>query len=136
MSLSDQPLQWDEDLIRRYNLSGPRYTSYPTAPQFQSGFEQKHWRSAVDAGNRRRRPLSLYIHIPFCNTICFYCGCNKIVTANHQRTEPYLAALKRELSLQAAHVDRTRSVNQLHWGGGTPTYLSDGQLTVDRKSVV
>jgi oxygen-independent coproporphyrinogen-3 oxidase len=130
MSLSDQPLQWDEDLIRRYNLSGPRYTSYPTAPQFQSGFEQKHWRSAVDAGNRRRRPLSLYIHIPFCNTICFYCGCNKIVTANHQRTEPYLAALKRELSLQAAHVDRTRSVNQLHWGGGTPTYLSDGQLTV------
>lgn len=128
MSLPYQTLQWDEDLIRRYNLSGPRYTSYPTAPQFQSGFDPEHWQRAVAAGNRNQRPLSLYVHIPFCSTICFYCGCNKIVTANHKRTEPYIAALKREISLQAAHVDRDRSVNQLHWGGGTPTYLDDAQM--------
>ncbi|MCR6654016.1 MAG: oxygen-independent coproporphyrinogen III oxidase [Cellvibrionaceae bacterium] len=128
MSLPYQTLQWDENLIRRYNLSGPRYTSYPTAPQFQSGFDPEHWQRAVAAGNRSQRPLSLYVHIPFCSTICFYCGCNKIVTANHKRTEPYLAALKREIGLQAAHVDRDRPVNQLHWGGGTPTYLDDAQM--------
>lgn len=128
MSLPYQTLQWDENLIRRYNLSGPRYTSYPTAPQFQSGFDPEHWQRAVAAGNRSQRPLSLYVHIPFCSTICSYCGCNKIVTANHKRTEPYLAALKREISLQAAHVDRDRPVNQLHWGGGTPTYLDDAQM--------
>ena len=129
MSVSDQPLQWDEALIQRYNLSGPRYTSYPTAPQFQSGFNQEHWRRAVATGNQHQRPLSLYFHIPFCSTICYYCGCNKIVTANRARAEPYLAALKREITLQAAYVDRTRPVNQLHWGGGTPTYLDDAQMT-------
>lgn len=129
MSVLDQPLQWDEALIQRYNLSGPRYTSYPTAPQFQPGFDLRHWRQALAASNRQRKPLSLYVHIPFCSTICFYCGCNKIITANRKRTEPYLAALKKEISLQAAEVDRSRSVHQLHLGGGTPTYLDDGQMT-------
>lgn len=129
MSVLEQPLQWDEALIHRYNLSGPRYTSYPTAPQFQPHFNLQHWRQALAVGNRQRKPLSLYVHIPFCSTICFYCGCNKIITANRKRTEPYLAALKKEISLQAAEVDRSRSVHQLHWGGGTPTYLDDGQMT-------
>lgn len=128
MSVSGQHLQWDEALIQRYNLTGPRYTSYPTAPQFQSGFNQEHWHRAVATGNQSQRPLSLYFHIPFCSTICYYCGCNKIVTANRARAEPYLAALKREIALQAAYVDRTRLVNQLHWGGGTPTYLDDAQM--------
>lgn len=129
MSVLDQPLQWDEALIHRYNLSGPRYTSYPTAPQFQSGFDQRDWHRALTIGNQQRKPLSLYVHIPFCSTICFYCGCNKIVTANRKRTEPYLAALKKEIRLQAAEVDRSRCVDQLHWGGGTPTYLDNEQMT-------
>lgn len=129
MSVLDQPVQWDDALIQRYNLSGPRYTSYPTAPQFHSGFDLQHWQRAMTIGNDLRKPLSLYVHIPFCSTICFYCGCNKVVTANRKRTEPYLAALKREISLQAAAADRSRSVNQLHWGGGTPSYLDDKQTT-------
>lgn len=128
MTASKQPLVWDEALIQRYNLSGPRYTSYPTAPQFHSGFTTSAWRAAIDTGNRAGRPLSLYFHIPFCITVCYYCGCNKIVTANRQRTEPYLAALHKEILLQSAHVDRTRPVNQMHWGGGTPTYLDDRQM--------
>ncbi len=128
MSVSGQHLLWDEALIQRYNLSGPRYTSYPTAPQFQIGFNQEHWHRAVAKGNQSQRPLSLYFHIPFCSTVCYYCGCNKIVTANRARAEPYLVALKREITMQAAYVDRTRPVNQLHLGGGTPTYLDDAQI--------
>lgn len=129
MSVLAQPLPWDTTLIQRYNLAGPRYTSYPTAPQFNEEFSLTDWQNAMEEGSRQRRPLSLYVHIPFCSTICYYCGCNKIVTANRQRTEPYMRALHREIVLQAALVDRTRPVDQLHWGGGTPTYLSDAQMT-------
>mgnify|MGYP001167336200 CR=1 FL=1 len=128
MSALIQPLPWDQALIQKYNLAGPRYTSYPTAPQFRTDFPLDDWKNALARGNRAQRPLSLYVHIPFCSTICYYCGCNKIVTANRQRTEPYMQALKREISLQAVHVDRSRSVDQLHWGGGTPTYLDDRQM--------
>lgn len=128
MTRAYQPLAWDDSLIQRYNLSGPRYTSYPTAPQFHSDFNLRHWREAIAQGNRTLKPLSLYVHIPFCSTICYYCGCNKVVTANRQRAIPYLAALKREISLQATYVDSARKVQQLHFGGGTPTYLDDQQI--------
>lgn len=129
MSVLAQPLPWDTALIQRYNLAGPRYTSYPTAPQFRPDFALVDWQRALAEGNRQQRPLSLYVHIPFCSTVCYYCGCNKIVTANRQRTEPYIHALKQEIGLQAAYVDRTRPVDQMHLGGGTPTYLDDAQLT-------
>lgn len=119
---------WDIDLIRKYDLSGPRYTSYPTAPQFSADFSKDNWLAAMALSNERSNPLSLYFHIPFCETVCYYCGCNKVITANKKRALPYLEALKREIELQAQHCDTARPVLQLHFGGGTPTYLSDDQL--------
>lgn len=120
---------WDDALIRRYDLAGPRYTSYPTAPQFNgdTGFSQ--WQQAITNSNHHAAPLSLYFHIPFCETVCYYCGCNKVITANKKRAEPYLQALHKEVELQANYVKAGRPVHQLHWGGGTPTYISDQQMT-------
>ncbi|MFU8765587.1 MAG: oxygen-independent coproporphyrinogen III oxidase [Haliea sp.] len=119
---------WDPDLIARYNLAGPRYTSYPTAAQFQDDVSEAQWREAMAASNEISAPLSLYFHIPFCNTVCYYCACNKIVTANRQRASDYLVYLQREIELQAAAVNPERMVRQLHWGGGTPTYISDSEM--------
>ena len=119
---------WDNDLIRKHDLSGPRYTSYPTAPQFKPGFSYAQWLEAAHTSNSAGTPLSLYFHIPFCDTVCYYCACNKIITANKSLAEPYVQTLKKELALQSAHVDKNRTVDQLHWGGGTPTYLSNDQM--------
>ncbi len=118
---------WNAELITKYDLSGPRYTSYPTAPQFNEGYGEAEVDAAIERSNAAGRPLSLYFHIPFCDTICYYCGCNKIVTANKKRARPYLDALLREISLRAEQFDPSRPVNQLHWGGGTPTYISDDE---------
>ncbi len=123
-----EPL-WDETLIKRYDLAGPRYTSYPTAPQFKALENDSAWRNAMLQSNQKGAPLSIYVHIPFCDTVCYYCGCNKIVTANKARAEPYLAALHKEIAMQARFVDKGRPLNQLHWGGGTPTYISNQQMT-------
>ncbi len=120
-------IHWNSDLIRRYDLSGPRYTSYPTAPQFKAEFSESEVEAAIERSNASARPLSLYFHIPFCDTICYYCGCNKIVTANKARARPYLDSLLKEIELRAAQFDSNRPVNQLHWGGGTPTYISDDE---------
>lgn len=120
---------WQPELLTRHDLSGPRYTSYPTAAQFQDGASQADWRTAMARSNARGKPLSLYVHIPFCSTICYYCACNKIVTANRARASAYLEYLHREIALQATAVDSTRPVHQLHWGGGTPTFISDGEMT-------
>ncbi len=114
-------------MIQRYNLAGPRYTSYPTAPQFNEGYGEAEVDAAIQRSNASGRPLSLYFHIPFCDTICYYCGCNKIVTANKKRARPYLDALISEIGQRAAQFDPSRPVNQLHWGGGTPTYISDDE---------
>ncbi|MDO8860288.1 oxygen-independent coproporphyrinogen III oxidase [Haliea sp. E1-2-M8] len=119
---------WDPALIARYNLAGPRYTSYPTAAQFRDDVSETQWREAITASNEVSAPLSLYFHIPFCNTVCYYCACNKIVTANRQRASDYLRFLHREIELQAAAVNPERIVRQLHWGGGTPTYISDSEM--------
>lgn len=119
---------WDPALIARYNLAGPRYTSYPTAAQFQDDASDTLWREAVAASNTAGAPLSLYFHIPFCNTVCYYCACNKIITANRQRATDYLQLLYREIALQADAVRPGRIVRQLHWGGGTPTYISDDEM--------
>ncbi|MBB6522777.1 oxygen-independent coproporphyrinogen III oxidase [Pseudoteredinibacter isoporae] len=121
-------ISWDESLIKRHDLAGPRYTSYPTAPQFHDEFGPQELKAAIDRSNEAARPLSLYMHIPFCDTICYYCGCNKIVTANKKRAQPYLDKLHQEISRVAQWVDSGRKVKQLHWGGGTPTYISHQQM--------
>ena len=114
-------------MIARYDLAGPRYTSYPTAPQFEENYPDSEVNAAIERSNQSGRPLSLYFHIPFCDTICYYCGCNKIVTANKKHARPYLDVLKQEIALRAKQFDTSRPVNQLHWGGGTPTYISDAE---------
>ena len=121
-------LRWDSELIRRYDLAGPRYTSYPTAVQFHSqvgAFELLH---ALRDSRKASRPLSLYVHIPFCANICYYCACNKVITKDRSRSQAYLQRLEREISLIAAHVDDRQVVEQLHFGGGTPTFLSHVEL--------
>ncbi|MES2818108.1 MAG: oxygen-independent coproporphyrinogen III oxidase [Pseudomonadota bacterium] len=125
-----QPLSFNRALVEKYDRPGPRYTSYPTAPQFSTAFALDDYRGAVDASNRLAapKPLSLYIHIPFCKSLCYYCACNKIITQKTHRAVEYLDYLKREIALQAALFDGTRTVTQLHLGGGTPTYLTGEQL--------
>lgn len=120
--------EWNSKLVDRYNLAGPRYTSYPTAPQFHEGFQSNEFTQALINSNATAAPLSLYFHIPFCAKICFYCGCNKIATRDTGRCEPYLEHLIKEMDLVAKHLDTSRQVNQLHWGGGTPTFLSHEQM--------
>ncbi len=123
-----QTLVLDQALISRYDQSGPRYTSYPTAVQFHDGFGPEDYRAAAQRSNASGRPLSLYFHIPFCDTVCFYCACNKIATKDRTRAQPYLDRVYREIEMQAELFDRNRPVEQLHWGGGTPTFISAAQM--------
>lgn len=123
-----QPIEINTDLIRSYDKSGPRYTSYPTAVQFDVSFSADDYKKQIELSNEINGDLSLYFHIPFCDTICFYCGCNKIVTKNRKRAEPYLERLYKEIELQASLFDNKRTVSQLHWGGGTPTFISQQQM--------
>ncbi|MDH5737501.1 MAG: oxygen-independent coproporphyrinogen III oxidase, partial [Gammaproteobacteria bacterium] len=116
----------DRDLIAKYNISGPRYTSYPTALQF-GPFSSDDYRQSVRESVYRDKSISLYCHLPFCATICYYCACNKIVTKDRSRARHYLDLLKKEIELQAP-LFTGRKVSQLHWGGGTPTFLSDDEL--------
>ena len=122
-------LVFNNDLIKKYDKSGPRYTSYPTAIQFSENFSEQDYFKQVELSNERNTPLSLYFHIPFCDTICYYCGCNKIVTKNRNHAQPYLDAVYKELALQGSLFKATRIVRQLHWGGGTPTFISHEQMT-------
>jgi len=128
-------LAFDRDLLRRYERPGPRYTSYPTAPQFVDSFDEAALRAAIDDSNGDPipRPLSLYVHVPFCLSPCFYCGCNRTITRDPRRGEAYLADLAREVAMIAPLFDRDRRVVQLHFGGGTPNFLGPQQLraTVD-----
>ena len=126
----DTSLSFDAGLLRRYDRPGPRYTSYPTAPQFHQAFALDDYQAAARASNQAALPkaLSLYIHIPFCKSLCYYCACNKIITQKTHRAVEYLNYLKREIAMQAALFDRTRTLRQLHLGGGTPTYLTREQL--------
>src|SRR5690554_2835212 len=126
--MTSAPVFWDLDLIKRYDLQGPRYTSYPTAPQFTSEFNDQGFARAIQASNASGRDLSLYFHIPFCETLCYYCGCNKIVTHHKERAMPYLQTLDREMAAMASQIDVAKPVAQLHWGGGTPTYISEPEM--------
>ena len=126
----DQSLSFNRALVEKYDRPGPRYTSYPTAPQFHQAFAMDDYHAAAQASNQAAAPkaLSLYIHIPFCKSLCYYCACNKIITQKTHRAVEYLNYLKREIAMQAALFDRTRTLRQLHLGGGTPTYLTREQL--------
>lgn len=121
---------WDKDLIARYDTAGPRYTSYPTAPQFDAGFGATDYRRLLDSEWQQGiAPLSLYLHIPFCENICYYCACNKVVTRDRSAGRRYLDYLEKEIRLQGKLVGKRRRVMQLHFGGGTPTFLDGAELT-------
>jgi oxygen-independent coproporphyrinogen-3 oxidase len=124
----DQSIVFDLELIEKYDQSGPRYTSYPTAVQFHEGFTDADYRRVAEQTNTSGRPLSLYFHIPFCDTVCFYCACNKVATKDRGMAGKYLKRVHRELELQGSLFDRSRRVEQLHWGGGTPTFISQDEM--------
>ncbi|MCE8035060.1 MAG: oxygen-independent coproporphyrinogen III oxidase [Halomonas sp.] len=121
---------FNRPLVEKYDRPGPRYTSYPTAPQFHAAFAEDDYRAAAERSNRvaSPKPLSVYVHIPFCKSLCYYCACNKIITHNTERAAEYLDWLKHEIRVQGALFDENRRMTQLHLGGGTPTYLSNAQL--------
>src|SRR3989304_2944267 len=120
----------DADLIRRFDRPGPRYTSYPTADRFVEAFDADAYRRPPKkpGSGGFPRPLSLYAHLPFCSTICYYCACNKIVTKDHGRSAKYLRYLAKEMALVEAALGGPQRIEQLHWGGGTPTFLSKDEL--------
>ena len=126
----NQPIRFNRNLIKRYDIAGPRYTSYPTALQFHEGFDEQTYLLHTARSNEDPipRPLSLYVHLPFCHSLCFYCGCNKKITRHAEHSTRYLKLLKREVALQSPLFDRDRLVSQLHFGGGTPTFYDDDQL--------
>ena len=128
--MPSQHIAFDAGLLRRYDRPGPRYTSYPTAPQFNAAFGEAALREVARASNEDPipRPLSLYVHVPFCFSPCFYCGCNRIITRDLARGRTYLERLGREITLMAPLFDRDREVIQLHFGGGTPNFLDADQL--------
>ncbi|MDM4765724.1 oxygen-independent coproporphyrinogen III oxidase [Pelomonas sp. SE-A7] len=130
-TLSAPPPGIDADLLRRFDVAGPRYTSYPTADRFVEAFGESEYIRALE---QRRdmvggsAPLSVYVHIPFCESVCYYCACNKVITKHHERAGEYLQALRKEIALTLRHLDRAPLVSQLHFGGGSPTFLSDAEL--------
>ncbi len=124
---------FDLALIRKYDKAGPRYTSYPTAPMFHASVNANAYANTLRQVATSNAPLSLYIHIPFCNTVCYYCGCNKIVTKQYDRSAPYLKLLLREIDMVADQLadnsgKSARAVTQLHFGGGTPTFMNNDQI--------
>lgn len=126
-----QPLMITQEHIERYDVSGPRYTSYPTADRFVEAFDAATYCKAVEQRNINSwtQPLSVYVHIPFCASLCFYCACNKIVTKRYEQSAIYLGYLQRELDLHLQSLGQQQKVNQLHLGGGTPTFFSDEELS-------
>lgn len=125
----DARIRWDPALVRKYDVAGPRYTSYPTAMQFSDGFGPGDYARYLHERPPMIGPLSLYVHIPYCRNICHYCACNKVITRDPEVAERYIGAMEQEIELLAPHFDQRRRVTQLHWGGGTPTFLSPAELT-------
>jgi oxygen-independent coproporphyrinogen-3 oxidase len=127
------PESISQDLLRRFDVPGPRYTSYPTADRFVEAFSDQDYIQALEqrrnAGAGNALPLSLYVHIPFCESLCYYCACNKVITKHHSKGAEYLNYLAKEIDLHTVHVGRGHVVSQLHLGGGSPTFLSDDELS-------
>jgi len=126
----EQRVKFNTELIKTYDVAGPRYTSYPTAVQFMEGFDAEAYRRFTAASNSELipKPLSLYVHLPFCRSLCYYCGCMKKVTRHETQADQYLELLNREIALQGELFDHDREVIQLHLGGGTPTFHDDEKL--------
>ncbi len=125
--LQQTPTTINRDLISRYNLSGPRYTSYPTALQFHDRYTRRDYDQSV-AKVDAQAPLSIYVHVPFCATLCYYCACNKIITKDQRKSVTYVDYLKREIALHAKALGNQHVVSQMHWGGGTPTFLTHAEM--------
>ena len=130
MHLAAEPVS--PELLRTFDVAGPRYTSYPTADRFVEAFAAEDYQQALvhrrSGAAAMASPLSLYVHIPFCESLCYYCACNKIITRHHDRATPYLRHLEREVALHVAQLGPGQTVTQLHLGGGSPTFLSDAEL--------
>ena len=121
-------IRWDTQLIQRYDIAGPRYTSYPTAVQFNNNISSFDLIKALRGSREAKRPLSFYIHVPFCANICYYCGCNKVITKDRGHSEPYVERLIREVELVSHYLGADQVIEQMHFGGGTPTFLSTDQI--------
>lgn len=128
MSFTLPTVQFDSKLLRKYDQPVPRYTSYPPATELKPEFEEVDFRAAIAVGNYKQTPLSLYCHIPFCDSACYFCGCNTVITQRKEIAEPYLDYIERHIRQMAQLIDRNRPVHQMHWGGGTPNYLSLKQV--------
>ncbi len=130
IKMRDETLNVTAEILERYNVPGPRYTSYPTAPEWSDSYGPADFEQTLNESNvaQPARPISLYVHLPFCERLCLFCGCNVVINKNHEVLIPYLQNLKWEIDNVALKLDATRPVVQLHWGGGTPTYLSAAQI--------
>jgi oxygen-independent coproporphyrinogen III oxidase len=130
ISMPGETLNVTPEILDKYNVPGPRYTSYPTAPEWDDSFGSSKLEEALRLTNSAKpaRPLSIYMHLPFCERLCLFCGCNVVISKNHEVALPYLQALKWEVDQMARRLNPDRPVVQFHWGGGTPTYLSSGQM--------
>jgi oxygen-independent coproporphyrinogen III oxidase len=130
IKIQGETLNVTQEILDRYNVAGPRYTSYPTAPEWMDSFGPSDYEKALKKSNEARpaRPLSLYTHLPFCDRLCLFCGCNVVINRNHGVLIPYLEKLEWEIERLAQIVDTSRPVIQFHWGGGTPTYLNASQI--------
>jgi oxygen-independent coproporphyrinogen-3 oxidase len=126
ITMQSQQIIWDQEMLEKYNYSGPRYTSYPTAVEFHEAYTVAEFDMACL--DYPERPLSLYIHIPFCHKLCYYCGCNKVITRHNHKADEYLDVLECEIRTRAALL-QGRTVTQLHFGGGTPTFLTEAQIS-------
>src|SRR5882762_5564463 len=121
-------LKVDLDLVQKYNVAGPRYTSYPPATKFTDSFAWPELAGLIIENNQSERDLSLYFHIPFCETLCWFCGCTTVITANHAQGRTYIDYLEKEMVLMCTLLNPRRKVVQLHWGGGSPTFLSPDEI--------
>jgi len=121
-------VEFNTELLKKYARALPRYTSYPPATELTETFDPQAFTNAIQVGNQSQTPLSLYCHIPFCETPCYFCGCNTLITQKKEVAEPYLDYVFRNIDQVAGLVDSKRKVNQLHWGGGTPNYLNLEQV--------
>lgn len=126
----NQQVSFSRELLEKYNIPGPRYTSYPTAPEWKDDFGPGDMEKMLEQSNAgpHPRPVSLYMHLPFCDSLCLFCGCNVVIQKDHSKAQSYLDRLKWEVDAMSRHLDRARPVLQFHWGGGTPTYMAPEQL--------
>src|SRR5580693_4106676 len=127
-NIAKENFRISEDFLAKYNTPGPRYTSYPTAPVWNDNFGVKDLESAYSDADAANTPISLYMHLPYCESLCLFCACNVVITKDHSVVPPYLQTLQQEIERVAKHVSRKREVVQFHWGGGTPTYLTPAQM--------